>query len=307
MGLFDFLFKKKKNAKSPNTNSHQVTNLMGDALKQKKELEKLPAQWQLARAAKLGIEVTNGMTFNQLDKLLSNAEFNKPPTHQQLKKAKAFGVSVPAGMTYGELSVLLEKALLNQPATSEQIQLCEKIGIPIQSGLTREQADELISKAKENPKYLTRFQQLQNELNQQLDEEEDRELREKYGDKIVEEFRRWEQMYDTNQFLIVFKRGKSIVVEIAEFNNEPEIMYDKKPYISISLLTPTKERVDKGEYELNWEKELQIRSEHILHIQKLDTSLHPSWGPEGYESEDFSTYKKTIEKGRTIAKKFEIS
>ncbi len=245
----------------------------------------------------------------KLERSPRDTDSNTPPTHQQLKKAKSFGVSVPDGATYDQLGKLLENALLNQPATPEQVTLCERVGIPFQANTTRGQADELIAKAKSNRKYQAAFQQLQEEKQKQQEEENDREMREQYGDKLMNEFYKWEKIEnDTrNQFLIVFKRGKGVVVEIAEFNSGPDIIDGKKPYVSISLLTPVKEKIDKGEYSLGWEKEVQIRSEDILHFQKLTTDLNPSWGPGGYECEDYLTYKKVIAQGQEIAKRFELS
>lgn len=283
MGLFDFIFKKTK-AKG-------------------EKPERSPTDWKVSKDTKLSAEVSAGM------KMLRDTDSNKPPTHQQLKKAKSFGISVPEGATYDQLRKLLEKALLDQPATPEQMTLCERVGIPFQANATRGQVDELIAKAKSNRKFQAAFQRLEDEKQREHQEQYDREMREQYGDELMNEFYKWEKIENDsrNQFLIVFKRGKSVVVEIAEFNSGPEIIDGKKPYVSISLLTPIKETIDKGEYSLTWEKEVQIRSENILHFQILTTDLYPSWGSGGYESEDLLAYKRVIAQGQEIAKRFDLS
>lgn len=335
MGLFDFLFKKKKRREtiaaslpdlsddnkptqkqvayakdlgvklSQNLDRHQVSGLINDAIKQKQ----LPVEWQLTRATKLGLKVTDGMTYAQLEKLLSNAEFNKPPTHQQLKKAKAFGVSVPAGMTYGQLSESLEKALPNQPATSEQLELCGKVGIPIQSGSTRGQVDELISKAKDSRKYRVAFQQLQDEEQKQLEDEYDREMREQYGDALMNEFCKWEKIANDieSQYLLIFRRGKEVVAEVVELDGDPEIIDAKSPYIKLSLLLPKKERHAKDYYSLEWEKEIEIRSSNVLHVQKLGQKFSDCNVMVNQESQDYAAYRTAIEKAKAFSKQFELS
>jgi hypothetical protein len=289
MGLFDFLFKK-------------VTEKV-------QQIQKPPAEWQVARAAKLGVKVSDGMTYTQLEKLLSDAESNKPPTHQQLKKAKSFGVSVPDGATYEQLSKLLEKALLDQPATPEQVTLCERVGIPFQANTTRGQADELITKAKSNRKYQAAFQRLQDEEQKRQEDEYDREMREQYGDELMKEFYKWEKIANDgdSQYLLIFRRGKEAIAEVVEIVDAPEIVDAKSPYVKLSLLLPKKERHEKEYFSLEWEKEMELRSSNVLHVQKLGKRFSDCNVMLGQESKDFAAYGAVIEKAKEFSKRFEIS
>ena len=337
MGMFDFLFKKKtvENVDSsqyqfkvsvvvsepdkptekqlayardlsikilPSMTREQLSQLITDAVERKKP----PAEWQIKSASKLGVNVVPGMTYSQLTELINKAEFDKPPTHQQLKKAKTFGVNVSPDVTYGQLGVLLDQAILKQPPTSDQVELCDKVGVPLALGTTRGQAETIITEAKNNPKFAAKFQQLDEELQRESEAEEDREQREKYGDKLMEEFYRWEEIasecYD--QYVLVFRRGKSIVVEVVEFDTA-EIIDAAKPYINLSVRVPEKEKLDRNYYVFSWEKEVEIKAGNILHVQKLKTNFSDCSIEESGDSEDYTAYKKVLENATEFAKRFD--
>ena len=337
MGIFDFLYKKKavENVVSsqyqlkvsvvvsepdkptdkqlayardlsikilPSMTREQLSHLISDAVERKKP----PAEWQIKSASKLGIKIVPGMTCTQLTELINRAEFDRPPSHQQLKKAKTFGVNVSPDLTYGQLGELLDQAILKQPPTSDQVELCDKVGLPLPSGTTRGQAETIISEAKNNPKYASKFWQLDEELQKESAAEEDREQREKYGDKLMEDFYRWEEIssecYD--QYVLVFRRGKNIVVEVVEFDSA-EIIDGAKPYINLSARVPEKEKLDRNCYVFSWEKEVEIRAGNILHIQKLKTNFSDCSIEESVDSEDYTAYKKVLEKATEFAKRFD--
>jgi len=310
MGMFDFLFKKKIVKKV------DCSQGLVKVSRQVSEAEKLtekqiantnpPVEWQIKRASKLGIVVVPGMTYIQLNELISKAEFDRPPTHQQLKKAKVFGVSVLPSLTYGQLGKLLAEAAPNQPATTEQVELCDKVGIPLPSGTTLGQAETLITNARSNSTYVARFKQFEEELAKQVTEEDNRELREEYGDKLTEEFYRWNGIANesNDHHLIVFQRGKSIVVEVVEFD-EAEIIDAKTPYVQLSVRVPEKEKLGQGYYVFWWQKNLEIKASNILHVQKLKESFSDCFIEDGRDSEDYTAYKKVLEKATEFAKRFD--
>jgi hypothetical protein len=293
MGFFDFLFKKKRIRPEIKLSIRSV---------------KPPQEWQLERARKLGINVIAGMTFEELDEKLTKAEFDKPTTHQQIKKAKAFGMIVTPNMTYGQLASRLNEAALNQPAKQEQIELCKRVGIPLPPGTTCGDADKLIENARQNLKYAAQFRKIDDEFQRELEAEEDSELREQYGDKLLNEFRQWEKLSveSGTQYLMVFRRGKEIAVEVVEFEDGPEIIEGKSPYIKLSLLLPKKERHDRDYFSLEWEKEMEIRSSNVLHIQKLDRTFSDCTVVFEQESPDYEAYRKVIEKAKEFSKRFEL-
>ena len=286
----------------PDMTREQLSQLITDAVERKKP----PAEWQIKSAAKLGIDVVPGMTNSQLTELINKAEFDKPPTHQQLKKAKTFGVNVSPDVTYGQLGALLDQAILKQPPTSDQVEICDKVGILLSSGTTRGRAEKIITEAKTNPKYAAKFQQLDEELQRESDAEEVREQRAKYGDKLMEEFYRWEEITSEfgDQYVLVFRRGKLIVVEVVEFDTV-EINNASKPYINLSVRVPEKEKLDRNCYVISWEKEVEIKAGNILHIQKLKTSFSDCSIEESGDSEDYAAYKKVLEKATEFAKRYD--
>ena len=219
---------------------------------------------------------------------------------------QTFGVNVTPEITYGQLGALLDQAILKQPPTPEQAELCVKVGIQLPSGTNRGQAEMIIANAKSNPTYAAKFQQLEEEQQKESDAEEDREQREKYGDKLMEEFYRWEEIasecYD--QYVLVFRRGKSIVVEVVEFDTA-EIIDAAKPYINLSVRVPEKEKLDRNYYVFSWEKEVEIKAGNILHVQKLKTNFSDCSIEESGDSEDYTAYKKVLENATEFAKRFD--
>lgn len=289
----------------PSMTRNEVSELISNACDRKKP----PADWQMQRANKMGIQMSPDITYLQLEELLNKAEFDKPPTHQQLKKAKAFGVSITPNLTYGQLGSLLDEAEWAQPANAEQTELCDKVGICLPVGTNRRQANEHIEKAKNDPQYKLRFQKLQDEEEKEETEEEDREMREKYGDKLMDDFYRWEKISDEGDghYLMIFRRGKEVVVEVVELDYGPEIVDGKKPFVKMALLLPKKERQEKDHFSLEWEIEKEIHSSDILHFQKIDRQLSDCYVMFDEESKDFAAYKKMIEKGKEFSKRFTLS
>jgi hypothetical protein len=258
---------------------------------------KPPFDWQLKEASKFGITVTPDMSSGQLGELIERANFAKPPTNQQLKKAKTLGVSVSSDLTYGQVEKLLEEAIQNQPVTLDQFNLCKRLGIVLAPEATYGNADKIITGARQDPKYDSEFRKIDVE-------EEDRELRKLYDGKVVDALRQWRQICEETgaKFLLIFQRGKQVITEVVELNSEPEIVMGKTLYIQLSFLLPEKQKVDRGYYSLEWEKEMNIPVSKVLHIQKIDNCLSNCSIIDSEESEDFLAYKDLIEKGQQFSK-----
>lgn len=143
----------------------------------------------------------------------------------------------------------------------------------------------------------------------QLEDEYDREMREQYGDELMDDFCKWEKIANdgASQYLMVFRRGREVVVEVVEMVDSPEIVEAKSPYIKLSLLLPKKERQEKDMYSLEWEKEIEVRSSNVLHVQKLDRKFSDCYVMASRESKDFADYRMAVEKGKVFSKQFELS
>lgn len=311
MGFFDFLFSKKPGS-SPKQKHASNEAKEGEHTKNDSQITSTarPAKdWQLKRAAELGIDVIAVMTYAEIQRAIDEAEFNKPPTHQQLKKARLLGVNVPpdSTLTYGQLALRLEEAALKQPARNEQVSICKRAGIEIPANMTVELADKLIAEAKADPKFREKFEEIKEEEQNELMAEEDRDLRERYGEKLAEDYRRWESISEDSgsHYVLIYRRGKEIAVEAVEFDGFPEIIEGKSPIIKIVVLLPKKVTHEKDWFSLQWEKEAEVKSSSVLHVQKLERPISDCSVTLGQESTDYVAYKKVIEKATAYSKKFE--
>jgi hypothetical protein len=200
----------------------------------------------------------------------------------------------------------LDEAEWTQPANAEQRELCDKVGICLPVGTNRRQANEHIEKAKNDPENKLRFQKLQDEEEKTAVEEADREMREKYGDKVMDDFYRWEKISAeaAGHYLMIFCRGKEVLVEVVELDYGPEVVDGKKPFVKMALLFPKKDRQEKDHFSLEWEIEKEIHSSDILHFQKIGRLLSDCNVMFDEESKDFVAYKTIIEKGKEFSKRF---
>ena len=149
--------------------------------------------------------------------------------------------------------------------------------------------------------------QVQDEARNEVDEEYDREMRAQYGDDLMNEFHRWEKISNDveSQYMMIFRRGKEVVVEVVEIGDSAEIVDGRAPYIRLSFLLPKKERHDKDYFSLEWDKEMEIRSSSVLHIQKLERKFSDCTVMLNQESKDFAAYRIVIENAKKFSKQFE--
>lgn len=270
MGLFDFLFGKKS-----------------FDIKAQASLPRSPASMPSQRP-------------DDFETSVYIQESLTPPSEWQIQEAAKLGIVINKGISSGELQAKIKDAKAKLPPYKSQIELCNRIGLVLLPSMTRADVDDLIVKAKKDPKYVPKFAELDRE--KQLEnqraalevEEEDRRI---YGDELVDLFRKWEAITDSGvQHILVFRKGKSIVVDVVEFDSI-EIDDTKKPFVKLNILRPRirKER-DSGQY-LEWDKEVAVNAQKVLHVQRLATEV---------DMFDVSEYLRIIEISTDYAKRFEV-
>lgn len=179
---------------------------------------------------------------------------------------------------------LFKKKPQKQPSRS-QIELCDRLGLEITPKMGREDVSKLLNVSLQQEKYKIIYDEIQRER----DEEFEKEDRETYGNKLVDELKKWEKYCDTyKQYFLIFKRGSKVQYEISEVESA-EIMGEKKYFVQLGILLPKlhKDR-DTGDY-LEWEKEIVLKPNQILKIKELSEPI------DMFDLETYESAKKQCE------------
>lgn len=96
-----------------------------------------------------GVSVRNGLTKDELSRLISEAERGRdeklPPTEEQLEDAKELGLKVPRGISRAALDELLEKTEEDQaPAERDQLATIREYHGVLPRDITYGEAEEVI-------------------------------------------------------------------------------------------------------------------------------------------------------------------
>lgn len=172
-----------------------------------------------------------------------------------------------------------------------QIELCDRLGLEITLKMSREDVSKLLKLSLQQEKY----KKIYDEIQRERDEEFEKEDRETYGDKLVDELKKWKKYCDTyKQYFFIFKRGSKVQYEIAEVESA-EIMGESKYFIQLGILLPKlhKDR-DTGDY-LEWEKEITLKPNQILKIEELSETI---------DMFDLETYESAKKKCESMASEF---
>jgi hypothetical protein len=242
----------------------------------------------LARANNLGIVVTTEMSSDDVRKLIERADASGMFTQHQMAEALALGISLRDEMSYAEVATLIRQAQIRNPPLEKQLQLCEQIGLPIKPGMNLGQVERLLEYASKNPKYARKFQEHDPARLAELD----RKQRQQYGDALVDRLYRWRKRLGPGHFLIEYKKGKEVFVDVAviEF---VEIKQGKRPYIEVGLALPLVVQEDNGNDYLEWGTDESLPAESFLHIKRLKSNLAAS---------DLKDYSRLVAYGKQCAR-----
>lgn len=242
----------------------------------------------LARANNLGIVVTPEMSSDDVRKLIERADSSGMFTQHQMAEALALGISIRDEMSYAEVATLIRQAQIRNPPLEKQLELCEQIGLPVKPGMNRGQVERLLEYASKNPRYAAKFQAFDPARLAELD----RKLRQQFGDAMVDRLDRWRERLGRGQFLIEYKKGKDVFVDVAiiEF---VEIKEGKRPYIEVGVALPLVVKDENGNDYLEWGTDELLPAGSFLHIKRLKSDLAAS---------DLNDYSRLVEFGKQCAK-----
>lgn len=147
-----------------------------------------------------------------------------------------------------------------------QVILCEQLGLKISHQMGQADVSKLLGEALQQEKYKAIYDSIQLEREKKFEKED----REEYGDKLVNELKSWEAKCNSNShFYLVFKRGETIHYDIAELESA-DIAGIKKHYIELNFqfLKRYKDKVF-GDH-VEWEKDITIKAHQVLKVQSLN-------------------------------------
>lgn len=155
------------------------------------------------------------------------------------------------------------------PPSKSKLKMCERLGLTVTSDMGNRDVHFLIEEALKDPKIKRIYDEYQDEQNARIEKED----REEYGEKLYEEKIKWEKMCGSeNHYSLIFKRGKSIISDIVEFERV-WIDGDKKKFVKIGLLLPKRYKSKLDGDHLEWEKEVEIKPSQILFLEKTEGTV----------------------------------
>ena len=228
---------------------------------------------QISYARVLGVTIPPNATKGQASDIISKGVQRRDvadATDVQRDEAKLLGVQVPKRATVAEASSIIRGA----KPTWQQRQFFERADVPFPPDIGRNAMDVRIKQLESDPVIAQRIRAAI-EAEQKANESAEQEMRlediENYGLKAVEEFERWEPITDDiGPYVIIYRSGKSLKVEVVEFEGaEIEAKPRGKSRVVLDCLFPKRVRED-GEKWLEWEKEKRLVARRIEYVVLLD-------------------------------------
>lgn len=155
-----------------------------------------------------------------------------------------------------------------KPPSKKQLEECERLGLEVKPNMSSHDVWQLVQDAIQKPEIKKLYDAYISEQNAIFEAND----REEYGDALVDELNKWKKVCDCKQYLAVFKKGKTLVSDVLEFECA-NIVDDQKPYITIEGLRPKIYKPRNESPYIEWEKEISFRSAQILEIKKLPQSI----------------------------------
>ncbi len=230
-----------------------------------------PERSQLTRAGELGIPVGPQMTHHEVGALIRKAESSGPPAEYQLAEARALGVQVNDEMSRAELETLIRKAAIRNPPLESQLEICAQIGLPVKPGMTRGQVEKLLNYARSNPRYANRFDP-RDVARRAAD---DQQLRDQFGDKLVDELCTWRKRNDGRQYLVVFRKDQQLHVDVALIESA-SLEAVEPPRVVVGMALPLVISGDEPESDyLEWGNDECLPAAGIQCARRLKSDLEP--------------------------------
>ena len=181
-------------------------------------------------------------------------------------------------------SWLFGKKPPDDPPTEKQRRYAKVLSIEVTPDMTKADLSYEIAKAeKRSPKHAK--QRAEYKRNQRIRE---------FGREAVEKEEEWNEFADEQDYMLaIYQRGKDIIVDVlrvlgADINKRKKVVLDvQAPKV---VKDPDIGRV------IEWEREFTLPLEKLLYFEGL--------GRDYFLPDDLEKYKKLVERGLKIAKKF---
>ena len=175
--------------------------------------------------------------------------------------------------------------------SQKQLNYAAKLGIPVTPSMSMEDVSEAISDYEDQHPEIKHQRE---EAKRRRQERERAKLLAECGPEMLAAEKRWAEYAENDGFLLAtFKRGGKVGFDLLCVL-DAEIVGDKKKHLSLFVAAPKIARDREfGDY-LEWEKEFDLKIEHLLHFE-------PTNEPDMY---DIDRYKAVVAWGLEQAKRF---
>ncbi|MDA3902453.1 MAG: hypothetical protein PF441_03265 [Desulfuromusa sp.] len=156
------------------------------------------------------------------------------------------------------------------PPSRSQYSDCKLLGLTIEPGMGYYYVKQMIEEALQKPQLKTIMDTNIAKRNAIYEQEE----REEYGDALVDELKKWEKICDIDgQYLVIYKKGKTLSSDIVQFDGAQIETTTKKPYVKIEASLPKVFRGNGAPY-IDWDKDTTFRPKQILEVKKLKKPIN---------------------------------
>jgi len=169
-----------------------------------------------------------------------------------------------------------------RPPSGRNRALARRLNLSIEPWMQNSDVYQLIQAALVDPSRRVLFDALQAEESAAAEREE----REELGDTLYEESKRWEQLCDPHaHYLVTFKKGETMQTDVVEFEAVDVDRSRARSPIRVSILRPKKFEPRGEDAYLSWEREVSLRPDQILRVERLPTAI---------DEFDVERYERTI-------------
>jgi len=177
-----------------------------------------------------------------------------------------------------------------KPPSTRQRAECDAVGLTIRPNMTSRDVWQMLNDAVKDPKYkalLDKHYAYDNALSEDDDRFE-------YGNVLIDELNKWEEICYPGQYLVTYKKGKILRSDIIEFERAELNESVQKPYVEIEASLPKIRKPRNEDPHLDWDKEITFKPKQILELKKL---------PQEIDMFDIDGYEQTLlEAKKTEAK-----
>jgi hypothetical protein len=157
-----------------------------------------------------------------------------------------------------------------RPPSKAQVEKCEWLGLEIKPGMSSRDVWLMVNDAKNDP----RIKELDDAYLAQQWAAQEAEDREEYGDVVVDNYKRIQELCQAGvHHIVVFKTGKKVDADVLEFESVTMDKNEKEIIVTVEACRPKIHKPRGESPRIDWKKEIAIRLDQILEIDTLPTGI----------------------------------